>query len=153
MPLNYGMYWVFLFSSLVSFSSVPGYTSGSHIALSCLLGLLWTFNSSSVLPCLCQGYLSVTLQDGSQIELVWYFLIFRLNSCVTEKTTEGTCSPWCIISRHTMSVTLTGHANLKHTVKEESARTLPCKVTIVLLVITEYLGRDTLKLCKYLVSV
>ena len=50
-----------------------------------------------------------------------------------------------------MSIT-TGHANLNPMVKVVYARILHCKVTTLLLAITDYLGRDTLKLCKYPVS-
>lgn len=46
----------------------------------------------------------------------------------------------------------TGHVNFIPMVKVVSARILHCKVTISLLAITEYLGRDTLKLCEDPVS-
>ena len=62
-------------------------------------------------------------------------------------------SPLCIISRHTVPMSIaTGHANMNPMVKVVSAKILHWKVITLLLAIANYLGRDTLKLCKYPVS-
>ena len=136
------------------FFSIPGFTSGSHITLFFLLSRLQTL--TVLLSFLvfdkdtCQLFCRMALSLG----LSGIFSLLDWSHMLLGRRPQRRCALLgaSFKTHNVHEYYTTGHVNFIPMVKVVSARILHCKVIIFLLAITEYLGRDTLKLCKEPVS-